>query len=297
VARSKKPPKKRANTSSVFREWCREFQAHNGSRARVVLQNILYDCKKGRLDKNTLKVFLTAFRESVGEQPAEALIGAIVAAKSGELLCRAKDTPRPALCSRVMVGADFLENNIQLRRLGLKIPVRDVAGAIKELQRGGLRGITKKSMRGRLPLAWVTKTDAIDTLRQQVPANRLANELRDQLGLNHLHGDQYLVEIVYPPGTPATLRAPTFLEGSDLVFRSVRGPDSWGRTVHLKTLKAGMPEAIHAPIPFTDRYSVRDVGRLSRSTGFTFDKLARWGGCAACTERRCACLIQARLAR
>jgi hypothetical protein len=296
VKRPKKPPAKRASAGSVFREWCREFQEHNGPRAYVVLQNILYDCAKKRLNRETLKDFLSAFKASVGAQPAESLIGAIVAANQA-LLLRGTDLPRPAQCSRVMVGRDLLEQNIQLRKLGFKTPVRDVGGAIRELQRGGLRGVTKKNMRGYLPLAWVTKTSAIDAMRHKVPALYLANELRDWLGLNHLQGDQYLVEVVYPPGSPPTLRAPTFLEGSDIVFRSTRGPDSWGRTVNLKTRKPGLPEAIHEPIPFTDQYSVRDVGRLNRSTGFTFKKLAKWKGCAACTKRRCACAIAARLSR
>jgi hypothetical protein len=103
------------------------------------------------------------------------------------------------------------------------------------------------------------------------------------LGLHHLREDQYLVEVVYPPGTPEALRAPPFLKGNDIVFRSKHGRDSWGRAVDLRTLEDGLPEAVHLPIPFTEQYGVRDAGRLRRCTGVQFGKLARWGGCAACT--------------
>jgi hypothetical protein len=196
-----------------------------------------------------------------------------------------------------MDGQDFLERNIRLRRIGLKIPVQDVRSAIDDLQKVGLRGISKKEMRGRLPFAWVTKTSAIDDLRKRCPAPELADTLRDKLGLHHLREDQYLVEVVYPPGTPDELRAPTFLEGNDIVFRSKRGSDSWGRAVDLKTLRDGLPEAVHVPIPFTQQYRVRDVGRLRQCPGVKFDKLASWKGCAACQGRHCACRIQARLTR
>ncbi len=110
-------------------------------------------------------------------------------------------------------------------------------------------------------------------------------------GYTQLREDQYLVEVVYPPGTPETLRAPTFLDGNDIVFRSVRGRDSWGRTVDLRTLKTGLPEAVHPPVPFTEQFRVRDIGRLRRCTGLVFEKLADWSGCMACKKRRCACLI------
>ena len=297
VKRSRKPPKKRVIAGREFREWCKSFQDHNASRAGIVLYNILYDCTNRRLRSDVLSAFLLAFRRIAASQPADSVIRKIVEDDPDRLLCQGTDIPNAEPCSRIMDGRDFLERNIRLRRLGLKIPARDVGGTIKELQRGGLRGITKKDMRGRLPFAWVTKTSAIDEIRAKTPVSRLADELRDQLGLHHLREDQYLVEVVYPPGTPVALRAPTFLEGNDIVFRSKRGRDSWGRAVDLRTLEDGLPEAVHLPTPFTDQYGVRDVGRLRRCTGLQFEKLARWGGCAACTGRRCACRIQARLSR
>jgi hypothetical protein len=297
VARSKRRPKNGSSVGLEFKNWCKTFQKDNISRSAIVLYNIWYDCTNRRVKREVLRAFRAAFRRAAASQPADAVIRSVVSSEPDQLLCQGTDIPSPEPCSRIMVGQDFLGRNIRLGRLGLQYPVRDVPGAIKDLQQAGLRGVSKKDMRGRLPFAWVTKTSAIDGVRKSCPAPELADALRDRLGLHHLREDQYLVEVVYPPGTPESLHAPTFLEGNDIVFRSKRGPDAWGRAVNLKTLRDGLPEAVHVPIPFTQQYRVRDVGRLRQCPGFKFEKLASWKGCATCQGRHCACRIQARLTR
>ena len=295
MKRPRKPPSTKVRPQLAFRKWCEEFQKGNAPRSGIVLHNVLYDCSRKRLSDEVLEAFRAAFRRTVRSQPADGLIRKIVEDDPAHLLCQGCDSPAPAACSRIMNGKDLLERNIHLRQLGRSVPVLDVAAAIRNMQSAGLRGIAKNQMRGRLPLAWVTKTSAVDVLRRMVRPERLADELRDHLGLHHLREDQYLVEVVYPPGEPQTLRAPTFLDGNDIVFRSKRGPDEWGRTVNLRTLEDGLPEAVHSPIRFTEHFRVRDIGRLRSSRGVEFEKVAGWQRCRACTGASCKCRIEAGL--
>lgn len=278
---------------SAIQDWCNIFRKDSPVRARVVLANIVYDCTHGRLPLSVLRTFREQFAKvwkarrsqpDSGGPRVDGMVAHIVRENPQAFLCQGNDQPDPANCSRVVDARDLIERNVDLKKAGWSIP-DDIEHRIEQLERKGLHKLAQGELRGRLPLAWVTKTAKIDSLRKTARPQQLADDLRDALGLRHFYDDQYLAEIVYPPRTPATLRAPTFLEGDGaLEYRSTRGSDQWGRTVNLKTLREGLPEAVHQPVAFSAEYKVRRVGRLTQYTGVELSELARWKGCAGCMQ-------------
>jgi hypothetical protein len=290
------------DAGQAFRDWCNTFRRKFPVRARVVLANIVYDCRHGRIPGGVFRAFRDQFTKiwearTPGETGTdiprvESIVGEIVRLDPDKFLCQGVDQPEPANCSRVIDARDLVEINIDLKNAGWGIP-DDVERRVRQLEELGLKNLAKGELTGRLPVAWVTKTAEIESLREVVKPGQLADDLRDALGLRHLSDDQYLAEIVYPPNIPATLRAPTFLDGDGaLVYRSVRGKDLWGRTVNLKTMHEGLPEAVHQPVNFSAHYKVRRIGRLTRCAGMELQELTRWSDCPGCGHTDETCEVQ-----
>jgi hypothetical protein len=147
-----------------------------------------------------------------------------------------------------------------------------------KLETGGLHGATKGLMKTGRDFAWVTQTDAVQSIRATVGMDgRLPAVIRDKLGLRHYNDDQKLVEIVYSEDcfAASALAPPTFVEGSpNLIYRSTKRKDGWGRAVDLSTCEDGLPEAVHRPIPFTSDFRIRLIGRIAeRNESIDFDAL------------------------
>jgi hypothetical protein len=168
-----------------------------------------------------------------------------------------------------MVAHDFLKRHIDRAKAG--IPIEEhrypTADDILSLQDRGLEGIVQESeLRGRRPIGWVTRTEALDAIRSETDVGT-ADRVRNLLGLRHLDRDYHVVEVLYPRCSPEELglRVPTFLDGCpSLIFRSrTATDDGWGRTVQLKSYADGLPEAVHPPLPFDARFRVRWLGRIT----------------------------------
>jgi hypothetical protein len=134
-------------------------------------------------------------------------------------------------------------------------------------------------VRGERPYAWITPTATIEDIESNsLPdADKLANRVRDYLGLDH-YTDHELFEMIYPPHALDIVRvaAPTFIEGACReVYRSKTAPDRWGRSVDIGSARFddGAPEAVHQPIPFTDKFSLRYLGVVRAAEMSEHEKL------------------------
>jgi hypothetical protein len=162
-----------------------------------------------------------------------------------------------------MVDFDLFSHNIDLAFnswfLSDSIPDAWIAQVCSTLEH-----VAYGEMRGRVPIAWITPTeDLVPIWHSPNPAP--ASTARIALGLRHIPDDPKvrLIEVHYPAGAPSTIAPPTFVDGcTNCAFRSHEMTDSWGRTVRLDTLTSGVREAVHSPIPFTDAFSLADLGRV-----------------------------------
>jgi hypothetical protein len=123
------------------------------------------------------------------------------------------------------------------------------------------------------PFGWVTRSEALIAVTQSASKAETATRVRDALGLIHYFGEVQLIALDYPAdifAEPGSLRPPTFLDGSPyIVFRCFRDDNGWGRTIHLGA-GTGLPEAIHAPVALTARFSIRRLG-YTRSVSWKID--------------------------
>ncbi|HEV7238790.1 MAG TPA: hypothetical protein VGQ36_06080 [Thermoanaerobaculia bacterium] len=122
-------------------------------------------------------------------------------------------------------------------------------------------------LRGRAPIAWITKSSVLHTIARTTAEGDLAGRIRDFLGLAHYQADDQLFEIVYPRGalTGQDVAAPTILDGgSSPVYRSCSHPDTWGRANDLRARRLGGPEAVHRPIRFTAGFKLRYLGPVKK---------------------------------
>jgi hypothetical protein len=191
--------------------------------------------------------------------------------------------PRPpaAPCSRVMDAVILVATNINHRELGFGVEDEVPARLLDLLERGIPPGAATGQIRGRRPLAWVTTTDHLEQLRRDYDdPHELATVVRDRLGLTHYDRDQLLLQVDYPECVYTNLEyaAPTFLEGgAGVIFRARFADDRWGRAVDLATLDDGLPEAVHAPVPFTEEFRIRRIGRPKTDPGFEFNQVLERG--------------------
>jgi hypothetical protein len=170
-------------------------------------------------------------------------------------------------CSRVLDSFTFFAHNIDIGRAQFYVSDRPPNHLLKVLERAGLGDVAKGQMTSQRGFAWVTKSSAIDNVRDVTSREQVADRLRDALGLSHLAGDDDLVEVRYPIAPAGLdLRPPTFMEGGPaLVFRCDTGADQWGRTLDLSDSGPGFPEAVHRSIPFSAEFSIRYLGNLNSS--------------------------------
>lgn len=241
-----------------------------GAKARATLANILYDWKHERVPRGTIREILASLQNrwlvSAAAESPETVFRAVIDSEPRQfdgLGSRLNVSGVP--CSRVMIAAELLENNLDPS--ALSIPVKGFLGEeqVKRLERLGVNGGAKGKMRTRRPYAWITPRQEIESIRLSCEANA-ANCLRDALGLSHIQEDDYLIEIEYPVHAldHASVSAPSFLEGCpSLIYRSKRGDADWGITVNLNGLGDGVLEAVHSEIPFTADFKLRGVGRLA----------------------------------
>lgn len=133
--------------------------------------------------------------------------------------------------------------------------------------------------RGSRPMCWVTDAAAADAIQRTATANDdYATSIRDVLGKKgwedtHVH----IVRVDYHCSLlPASsLRTPTIMDGGGCTyFRPHDELDGWGRSIDLRTLGPGLPEAVHAPIDVDPAFSLTYCGPIrAYSPGFAFRAL------------------------
>jgi hypothetical protein len=130
---------------------------------------------------------------------------------------------------------------------------------------------------GKKPIVWVTKTSALSRVCRDVSDAKLAKRVRDFVGLSHYNEATELYEIIYPADAlkGKKVAAPTILDGGcEPAYRSSVSRENWGRALDLATRKAGAPEVVHAPIPFTSEFRIRYLGRVDKNSARSDPALA-----------------------
>jgi hypothetical protein len=144
---------------------------------------------------------------------------------------------------------------------------------------GGLSAILRSgaALRGRVPVVWLAFDDEMSDLLAKAAANRKADAVRDGLGLLHYKEDYYLCRMVIPVRDVAGLRKhrPSgFDAGPNLVFRANRLKETVGRAIHLRSQSASVRELVANPISIGGDYVIEGLGRLGRSSAFSWETLA-----------------------
>lgn len=268
------------------RDWLRAMNAEDSR--RIALRNLKFDLGSRRVRRSLLKAFLAYIEQHWREQAPRPVAEAMIKRFTREntpppRTCQGKPRPDDVhQCSRVMEARSCWYFHIRPAAAGTTLE-DDVTD--DEIERTAIYGVGPAAhgeLKSEVPFAWITQTAAINKLRQQHHADGIifsatfAAALRDALGLYHFIRTEKLVEVVYPEYITRNfvVAPPTFLEGSDLVFRSGDGGAGWGRTVPLNGMQ-DMPEAVHEPIPFSEHFKIRPVGSLARtSVAFTWRELA-----------------------
>jgi hypothetical protein len=245
----------------------------------LLLSNLLHAFRTKRLPENTLAVLfdkVLAIWTTEGGRAADTIVEHIVDEQLANFLCHASAVSGEC-CSRVTDDKSLVGHNIDYRELGFPF-VDDVPPSLLTMLEAGIPpGGARNFMRGERPFAWVTATNRLRAVIDEHRDDKtVASTVRDVLGLSDYGADQLLVEIVYPDAVIKSLplAPPTFFEGGvGVVFRAKSATDGWGRTVNLRTHDDGLPEGVHAPIPFTEDFRVRRIGRIDRQPGFVFEEV------------------------
>jgi hypothetical protein len=243
---------------------------------RLMLTNLLHAFRTSRLPVERLRAIVVevarTWRAS-GKAPDFA-VQQVADRHPEEFLCQPPAIP-PVPCSRVVDDATFV-GYLDLRERAFEYGDYVPRELLDRIELEGLTpeliGESPQVLKSRRPLTWVTRTEAIASLRERTTdGDELATQVRDQLGLAFYWADHLLLEVQYPEGAfeAAPLTAPTFIDGgTGVLFRARSAPDGWGRAVDLATHDDGLPEAVHTPVPLSTGFAVRRLGRVLRGPHF-----------------------------
>lgn len=121
--------------------------------------------------------------------------------------------------------------------------------------------------------AWFAPKEDIDGLK--INSTKVADDVRDALGLAHVGKDFHMIQITIKQAVFAELyskgdlkfAAPTFIEArSHGYFRTWTGCiQNWGRTRHLSDANhSGIKEAVSSPVPYHATYNVDYLGKTQK---------------------------------
>lgn len=256
-------------------DWCKNMEG--SSEGRLMLSNILYDCRTKRISKDVIRSLLNEIMEkwkSSGKYDSPVGIVTHIADENSQMYhCQGQPgINNPHEVSRVIESVTFLKNNISPLASGGVFTdcVRDDQIEFWEKE-GFEKNEVKGEMQSRRAFAWVTKSKELEKLRKDNDQKKFPNIVRNALGLRHYNNEEKLLEICYPDDAlnNSKLVPPTFIEGSpSLIYCSKKKKDGWGRTVHLETLKEGLPEGVHPPIKFNEKFKVKKIGQLTEGSPF-----------------------------
>jgi len=267
----------------------------NAPRSMITLSNVAYDVlEKGSVPPLVLREIVkrvmalwnkhVAVETTSGDAAAE-LLSITLDSADEDLFCRGPAVKVDESTSRVIDRGSleefYVRNTFLARAIRPHVPTRP--RALIELTRDRIKPAVK--VRGRRPVAWITKTSTVTEIENDLLAKKLgdnfATRLRDYFGLDHLSAKRELFEMRYPLGVLSSTRvaAPTFIEGACReVYRSNVDDDGWGRAVNIEDGNhyAGGPEAVHTPVTFTAAFRLRPLGvvRTTRVCSSTTLQLA-----------------------
>ncbi len=99
---------------------------------------------------------------------------------------------------------------------------------------------------------WVSKLPDLNNYLEGIKREERWDKLRKILGFDY---NKELVLIKYPNDfKPRLISQPTFIEGHILHFRYDPTTNGWNQTVNLENGDSGVPEAVHCPHHFTDKF-------------------------------------------
>jgi len=278
---------------TIIERWCRAVEGDDDSfEGKLTLSNLIHDLDSNHVETHLISRLLREIRAAFPRWSKEALylITHIADSAAGEFFCRGQIAPRrDASCSRVVLDCEFMNGNVDRKKLGwliegARVPDEQLNRVMKDPSAFACRHFPLR--RSKHGFAWVTESASLERVvdaekrAKRPPADRV----RNKLGLAHFlaNGQHRLLEIRYPPRFFVTRRkvrfaAPTFLESRppNMVFRSQRTPDGWGVTVDLDNGHPGLPEAVHGRIRFTGRgFQIENLGRFDRVTsGYSYRTL------------------------
>ncbi len=264
--------------TSIFIRWVEALA--KSVQGRISLANMLCDFRRNGLPRALILRFVEDIAKHWESRRAhespEDIASRIIEENFETYLCQGPLVVYSGQCSRIMDIRNLVEYNMDLKMLPLPINGSLTPEQVELIFKSGLKGVAKGMMRGGRPIVWVVRTKALTALISGVPSNERASLVREYLGLLYFQKDEHLVEIRYPENVMQSIQlySPTFLDMFPTLSGWVRiTKDGWGRTVNLRTMQDGLPEAVHAPIPFTDDFTLNDLGRLRPLTqGFNWEK-------------------------
>ncbi len=263
---------------SYLQRWCNVMERSVPS--KLVLSNVALDVLSNRLDRKFAKAIFdavaAAWDAAVGsdaddmEALAKRVFEEVLEHVDDEALCRGPEvTIGETEISRVSDHAGVWYFNLDKGAFPSPDSGLPDEQFWLDIEREGLTSgqIRHGSMvRGSRNFAWITTKSTLDDIRTEYDEPRPATQVRNYLGLDHFEAGFVLLEVLYPEKTLDGHRvaSPTFIEGgTKAVYQSVSAKDDndqWGRTARLDRISDGKPEAVHMPIPFTDKFKLRLLG-------------------------------------
>ena len=253
----------------------------NTPRSLITLSNVAYDVlEKGFVPRLVLREIVDrmmalwkkhppARSTSVDADDAHELLANALDSADEDLFCRGPavnvDEPSSRVIDRGSLEEFYVRNTFLASAIKPHIPTRP--RAITDLTPDRIK--PSATVRGRRPVAWITKTSIVTEIENDLLAKKLtgnfATRLRDYFGLDYLAAKRELFEMRYPPEalSDARVAAPTFVEGACReVYRSKVEDDGWGRAVNIEDDRhdPGGPEAVHTPVTFTAAFKLRHLG-------------------------------------
>jgi hypothetical protein len=233
----------------------------------LILSNIKHDLNEKRITKSLLKKLLLSVKrhwKGIYVHSAVDLLLEIIIRNPELYTVKGRPLIKESnQCSRIMDANSFWQHNVRKSKWPCATFSSVPPYVLEELENNGIGSAAKGKMRGRLPFAWVTKSNSIAT-------NPSCSYICSGLVLEHYFDGRFIViEIVYPLDFSKTnhIRPPTFMDGiSTTIYRSTKKSDKWGRAVDLSNGNDGLPEAVHEETPFTNQFSIRRLGKLNAFT-------------------------------
>lgn len=267
---------------TTFDDWA--ARCTSTDRGRLFLDNLGIDLELNFLDDRALKKFRSGLVSPPGASPISTMAEAASSAVENAavfLKGKKRNRTKQALAHVFQLDRKMASRWFDPTRLG-GLGRYDGPEELLDLVRraGGIGTMLRHGaeLRGRLPVVWLAFDSELTQIMHSAAVGHAGNVVRDALGLLHYQEDQYLCRIVLPSSDVGGMgkRRPTaFDAGANLVFRSNKVNETFGRAIHLATGMPSLREVVTAPVPLTPAHTMEAIGRISQSAAFSWSDMAR----------------------